>query len=128
VVANETRVKAQARLEGLSTERGGRAPREKWWRRHASPTGHGERRRARGTHLSGRTGARGRLGRAGLNLVFLFPGIFQTFFFLFSLWFSNQIQTQFKFKPIQTCASNKRIIYAQHDATFHDSHRFCFIK
>jgi hypothetical protein len=25
---------------------------------------------------------------------------------------------------IHTCASNKRIVLAQHDATFHDSHMF----
>jgi hypothetical protein len=30
--------------------------------------------------------------------------------FLFSLWTSNQIQTKFKFKQLQTCSSNKRII------------------
>jgi hypothetical protein len=49
--------------------------------------------------LSGR--ARGRLGQAGLNglnVGFPFSGIFQMIFFLFYLWISNQIQTQFKFK------------------------------
>jgi hypothetical protein len=66
-----------------------------------------------GTHLSSDAGVRpswAGLGRTGLNSVFLFPGISKGFFFLFSLWISNQIQTKFKFKLIQTCASNKRII------------------
>jgi hypothetical protein len=67
-----------------------------------------------GTHLSGEAGVRaswlGWVGLSGPKLLFLFPGIFQMLFFLFSLWISNQIQTQFKFNPIQTCASNKRII------------------
>jgi hypothetical protein len=46
------------------------------------------------------------------------------FFFLFSLVNSIQIQTQTQIKIIQTCASNQRIIKAQHDATIHDSHSF----
>ena len=44
-------------------------------------------------------------------------------FFLFSLWISNQIQTKFKFKQFQTCASNKRIIWLsmmQHFMTYID--------
>jgi hypothetical protein len=68
-----------------------------------------------GTHLSGEAGAHaawlGWIGPAGLRWVFLFPGNFETLFFLFSLWISSQIQTKFKFKQFQTCASNERIIW-----------------
>jgi hypothetical protein len=49
-----------------------------------------------GTHLSGRADACGWLGRAGfngLNSVSFFLGFSKRFYFLFSLWFSNQIQT-----------------------------------
>jgi hypothetical protein len=41
---------------------------------------------------------------------FYFPRISSGFSILFSLGVSNQIQTKYKFKPFQTCASNKRII------------------
>jgi hypothetical protein len=102
------------------------------WSHRAAGGLEGERARTRsslrgGTHLLGDAGTRvawlGWIGPNGLKLVFLFPEIFKMLFFLFSLWISNQIQTKFKFKQFQTCTSNKRIIYAHHDATFHDSHK-----
>jgi hypothetical protein len=106
VTANTTRVKAQARLAG-----GTHAKREEGARRGRggganmlAPPGRDKEGERTGVsdadkwdppvRWSGR--ARCCLGRAGLNgqnSVFLFPRIFQTFLFLFSLWFSNQIQT-----------------------------------
>ena len=68
-----------------------------------------------GDHLSeegGRVGGGLRwaeLGWLGRNGGFLFPGISDCFSIYFSLGFSNQIQIKCKFKPFQTCASNKRI-------------------
>jgi hypothetical protein len=55
-----------------------------------------------GVRLSARAGAR-KLGRLGLDWLFLFPGNFYLLFYLFSLGFSIQIQIKFQ---IQT-KSNK---------------------
>jgi hypothetical protein len=66
-----------------------------------------------GDHLSERAGARESrpawASWAELTF-FLFPGISNCFSIYFSLGFSNPIPTKCKFKPFQTCASNKRII------------------
>jgi hypothetical protein len=60
----------------------------------------------------------------GFPIFLEFPNAFLLIFTMEFKSNSNLIQIQI----IQTCASNKRIIKAQHDATFHDSHRFCYIK
>jgi hypothetical protein len=58
----------------------------------------------------GQARERGRSRGAGPKWLFPFPVISNCFSIYFSLGFSNQIQTKCKFKPFQTCASNKRII------------------
>jgi hypothetical protein len=65
----------------------------------------------RGGRGRGLNGPKGRgKGAARLLSFFLFSKIPNAFSILFSLLFSNQIQTNFKFKQFQTCASIKRII------------------
>jgi hypothetical protein len=46
-----------------------------------------------------------------VELGFFFFSGFLKAFLLFLSMISNQIQTKFKFKQFQTCASNKRIIW-----------------
>jgi hypothetical protein len=58
--------------------------------------------------------------------VSIFQGISNAFSILFSLGFSIQIQTKFKFKPNQSCASIQIISWTQHDASIHGVH--CFDK
>jgi hypothetical protein len=60
-------------------------------------------------------GAGARAGAGPTRLIwaekgfFYVPGIFNCFSILFTLGFLNQIRIKYKFKPFQTCASNKRI-------------------
>jgi hypothetical protein len=57
----------------------------------------------------GHVGRKAEQGR-GFGRFSFFSGISNGFSILFSLWILNQIQTKFKFKLIQKCASNKTII------------------
>jgi hypothetical protein len=73
-------------------------------RRQVGPTCQRARERTQAASWAG-------LGCLGRNRFFyFFSRISNCFSFYFLLSNSNQIQTKFKFKLIQTCASNKRII------------------
>jgi hypothetical protein len=67
-----------------------------------------------GVHLSGNKGAcatwLGWIGPDGLNSIFLFSEFSNAFSFYFLYGFRFKFKPNFKFKPIQTCESNKRII------------------
>jgi hypothetical protein len=93
------------------------------WRQQLGTTGkqEGERAHGRGRglsligggHLSGDVGARGLAGLSWAEWAefgFLFPWNFNAFSFYFLYRYEIKFKPNFKFKPIQTCASNKRIV------------------
>jgi hypothetical protein len=101
--------------EGMTSEShsAARERRSAWARprRQGGPSGHREWEGAKekGGRARELNGPKGR-GKGAAGLLSFFSEIPNVLSILFSLWFSNQIQTNFKFKQFQTCASIKRII------------------
>jgi hypothetical protein len=62
------------------------------------------------------------MGCLGPNWFFLFSWNFYCLFYLFSLGFSIQIQIKFQIQTKSNMCNISKNIYAQYDATFHDSY------